>query len=160
MTDQRSFKELAELAREAGLGGFQWSDAELSDLYLQHERGDPGETEQSAEPARPASVAKLSATSISRAELDQTVAALIDAIGALISNERESVAAVEARVKALEGRQYAGTWKSGAAYRKGAMVTLEGSLFIARHDYPSKPGTPKSGWQLAVKRGRDGKDQR
>jgi hypothetical protein len=38
------------------------------------------------------------------------------------------------------------------------MVTHEGSGWIAQRATNAKPGTPNSGFQLAIKRGRDGKD--
>lgn len=49
-------------------------------------------------------------------------------------------------------------WKETEAYRKGDGVTWAGSFWIAERDVPGKPDTADSGWRLAVKRGRDGKD--
>ena len=43
-------------------------------------------------------------------------------------------------------------------YRKGSGVTWAGSFWIAQRDTAAKPDTANSGWRLAVKRGRDGKD--
>lgn len=51
---------------------------------------------------------------------------------------------------------YRGTWDEEEGYRKGDMVTAAGSLWVARSDAPGRPGDGE-GWQLAVKRGRDGK---
>jgi hypothetical protein len=67
------------------------------------------------------------------------------------------------KIKALEDRppglQYAGVFKPGASYPKHTGVSHQGSVWVARKDFPSKqPGEPNSGWILAVKRGRDGKD--
>jgi hypothetical protein len=53
---------------------------------------------------------------------------------------------------------YRGTFKSGQRYEAGDMVTHEGSGWIAQRATNAKPGTPNSGFQLAIKRGRDGKD--
>jgi collagen type III alpha len=50
-----------------------------------------------------------------------------------------------------------GVWKE-QAYGKGAGVTWAGSFWIAQRETSSKPDTADSGWRLAVKRGRDGKD--
>jgi integrin beta 3 len=50
-----------------------------------------------------------------------------------------------------------GVW-TDHAYRKGAGVTWAGSFWIAQRDTSAKPDTADSGWRLAVKRGRDGKD--
>jgi hypothetical protein len=51
---------------------------------------------------------------------------------------------------------YRGVWKPGA-YLAGDSVTFGGSVFIARKSTEAKPETSDD-WQLAVKRGRDGKD--
>lgn len=50
-----------------------------------------------------------------------------------------------------------GTYRSGAQYQKGDMVTFGGSSWIAQRDTTAKPETSPD-WRLAVKRGRDGKD--
>lgn len=50
---------------------------------------------------------------------------------------------------------YRGVW-SDAVYQKGDTVTYQGSLFVALEDTSQKPGT--SDWQLAAKRGRDGRN--
>lgn len=50
-----------------------------------------------------------------------------------------------------------GVYKEGSAYLKGAGVTWGGSFWIAQKDTEEKPGTG-SGWRLAVKKGRDGKE--
>lgn len=52
----------------------------------------------------------------------------------------------------------AGVWRAGA-YQKGDGVTLGGSFFIAQEDTGEKPEAGNA-WRLAVKRGRDGRDQR
>lgn len=54
-------------------------------------------------------------------------------------------------------RSYKGIYVPGAKYLKENCVTRDGSIFIALQDTNSVPGTDDS-WQLAVKRGRDGKD--
>lgn len=54
---------------------------------------------------------------------------------------------------------YRGVWREGF-YHRGDVVTRDGSTWIALVDTETQPGTPDSGWQLAVKRGRDGKDKR
>lgn len=51
-----------------------------------------------------------------------------------------------------------GVWSEGKQYVKGDCVTWGGSLWIAQRDTSAKPDTPDSGWRLAVKKGRDGKD--
>jgi Collagen triple helix repeat (20 copies) len=52
-----------------------------------------------------------------------------------------------------------GVWQQGN-YVKADGVTWRGSFWIAQRDTSSKPDDNNSGWRLAVKRGRDGKDMR
>ena len=52
----------------------------------------------------------------------------------------------------------AGVYKEGLEYVRGDAVTWGGSLWVAQKATGAKPDTPDSGWRLAVKRGRDGKD--
>ena len=51
-----------------------------------------------------------------------------------------------------------GVFREGTAYACGDACTFGGSLWIAQADTSAKPDAPTSGWRLAVKRGRDGKD--
>lgn len=51
-----------------------------------------------------------------------------------------------------------GVFKEGEIYLRGDGVTFGGCLFLAQKDQPAgKPGT-SSDWRLAVKKGRDGRD--
>lgn len=43
-------------------------------------------------------------------------------------------------------------------YAAGDAVTWGGSVWIAEKETSAKPDTPESGWKLAVKKGRDGKN--
>jgi hypothetical protein len=68
------------------------------------------------------------------------------------------------RVAELEagGLIYCGVWAAdGSAYRKGTLVTHAGSAWIALREVKpgEQPGTCDA-WQLAVKRGKDGRDLR
>ena len=54
---------------------------------------------------------------------------------------------------------YRGIWRQGK-YLKGDAVTSDGSMFVAREDTETVPGTTGSDWQLATKRGRDGKGEK
>jgi hypothetical protein len=72
------------------------------------------------------------------------------------------LAQLEKRVHDLEaaprGVSYAGTWTDTATYAKDVAVTCAGSLWIARSANTSRrPGTADC-WQLACKKGADGKD--
>lgn len=70
--------------------------------------------------------------------------------------------ALRARVDALEAQQkavrYRGVYQPAETYAKGNLATYDGSLWACIADDPGKPGV--SGWQLAVKKGRDGADAR
>lgn len=50
---------------------------------------------------------------------------------------------------------YQDVWRE-KSYKKNALVTYGGSVWIAKTDTETKPDTPHSDWKLAVKRGRDG----
>jgi len=52
-----------------------------------------------------------------------------------------------------------GVYKDSATYQAGDGVTWAGSYWIAQRSTETKPDGPDSGWRLAVKRGRDGKDK-
>jgi hypothetical protein len=79
----------------------------------------------------------------------------------------------DARVAVLEGRlaqleqqmgdgaalKYGGVYQRPLSYRKGSVVTMNGSAWVALKDAPagSQPGDGQT-WQLMVKRGRDAKN--
>lgn len=67
---------------------------------------------------------------------------------------------LEARIKALEERSplaYAGTWSEAKQSNKGMFYTDHGSIWYCRETTRDRPGT-SAHFQLAVKRGNDGKD--
>ncbi|HEY1182196.1 MAG TPA: hypothetical protein VGE56_07835, partial [Rhodocyclaceae bacterium] len=53
-----------------------------------------------------------------------------------------------------------GVFKEGHVYTPGDAVTWGGSYWIAQKETGAKPDSAESGWRLAVKKGRDGKDGR
>lgn len=68
---------------------------------------------------------------------------------------------LELRLKALEESDaipYQGTYENDRQYQRGQFVTFNGSLWHANKTTKQSPGSGSSDWQLAVKRGRDGKD--
>jgi hypothetical protein len=86
----------------------------------------------------------------------------------------ESTAELEARVAVLEERLsaeahdwaaasladcYKGVHCDGQEYRRGSCVTHGGSMWIATTDTAERPGR-SSAWKLAVKHGRDVREQR
>jgi hypothetical protein len=85
----------------------------------------------------------------------------IDQIKLATAPLRQRIEQLEATVASLEakGIAYHGVYQRAIEYRKGAMVTHDGSLFAAVDNVgPNEPpgATPK--WQLAAKRGADGRD--
>lgn len=66
------------------------------------------------------------------------------------------------RTKAIEFQmatpEYRGVFKEAETYEPGDMVTWAGSCWHCDEAKGLKPGTPDSGWTLAVKAGRAGKD--
>jgi len=68
------------------------------------------------------------------------------------------------RLDALEGRpelKYVGTWKAGApVHVPGDCVTYDGSVWICKALTEGRPSEDFASWQLAVKRGQDGRDAR
>jgi len=58
------------------------------------------------------------------------------------------------------GLQYKGVWTESGDYERQDAITWGGSVWIALQDDLGKPGTEDSGWRLAIKSGRHGKDGR
>ena len=59
----------------------------------------------------------------------------------------------------MQDHCYKGVWNPDDVYRKHNSATLGGSVWIALEDDPGKPGESRA-WQLAVKRGENGRDAR
>jgi len=53
---------------------------------------------------------------------------------------------------------YRGIYTEGKEYSRGDVVTWGGSCWVAEANASQKPGTDESGWKLAVKAGRHGRD--
>ena len=86
--------------------------------------------------------------------LSQHDAALIKGIASAFHDEIE---ALKARISELESSSmtYLGVHQSSMAYRKGHVVTFDGSAWCATRDVSvEKPGHG-DGWQLMVKHGKD-----
>lgn len=70
--------------------------------------------------------------------------------------------ALEDRVQQLEERpsvEYRGSWKADEKYRRGDLISHAGSVWHCELAGSGiVPGEGATGWRLAVKRGRDGKD--
>jgi hypothetical protein len=71
---------------------------------------------------------------------------------------QKQIDALEARIVAVEAREYQGTWDASKAYAKGAMVSRSGGTWHSNvHNNRSVPGRSDD-WTLACKAGRDGRD--
>jgi len=82
----------------------------------------------------------------------QTIEALVEATVTRQIAERGLVTR-----DSLPGRDfYRGVFEADTKYRTGDAVTYDGSMWFARRDTTSRPGTDDS-WTLAVKKGRDGR---
>ena len=88
----------------------------------------------------------------------------VERIIALFNQQRTRLDDLERRIAALEqrpaGLKYVGTWDAEIDYAPNEAATFGGSIWIARS--PSRGLRPGEGpeWQLAVKRGRDGRAAR
>ncbi|MBX3704624.1 MAG: hypothetical protein KF822_12685 [Steroidobacteraceae bacterium] len=85
-----------------------------------------------------------------------TYAALRTLVEGLTEELAGKFGAIERRLAELESRQvrYVGVYESGRRYRKGELVTHDGSVWHCEAATEAKPGTTDA-WVLAVKRGKD-----
>ena len=65
---------------------------------------------------------------------------------------------VEAEKQAAEFRDR-GVWQPGEQYWRNNFITYDGSVWVCLRDTGDRPGQSLD-WQLAVRKGRDGKDAR
>jgi hypothetical protein len=97
------------------------------------------------------------------APLEEKLTAVERASGTLGLALDIGLAGVEGRLNELEGKpslKYRGVWNASEAYTAGDFCTDKGSLFICKDTCIGvRPGTSNA-WQLAVQRGRDGRDRR
>ena len=93
---------------------------------------------------------------MTKKDLDAVLRVLSPVIKKLVATNRS----LEARIVGLEERQYKGVWDSQSQYAPGSSVTWDGSQFVAlTASIGVRPGRGGP-WQLAVKKGSDGKDLR
>jgi hypothetical protein len=95
--------------------------------------------------------------------VNAAVEAIGEAVAAEIKQLRERVADLERKSVeiAKRGLFYRGVHQRADSYKPGDAVTFDGSLFIAIADVaPGElPGKSDGKWQLAAKRGRDGRER-
>lgn len=90
------------------------------------------------------------------------VSTKIDPLDISVKRLRDNVTRLEIRVSELEAQRslkYLGVFKDGLDYLPGDFVTFAGSVWHCREATRDRPGSSVC-WQLAVKRGADGKDAR
>ncbi|MFZ0673788.1 MAG: hypothetical protein WAM50_26220 [Pseudolabrys sp.] len=75
-----------------------------------------------------------------------------------VANLEAKNAILSAEIAAHRSVKYMGVHKPGAEYSEGSLVTRDGSIFHCNRTTKAIPGDGNQDWQLAVKRGRDGKD--
>ena len=85
-----------------------------------------------------------------------------EAVAAAIKPLRDKIATLEARIVEAETQaaqfKYVGVWRAGDRYRKNNFITFDGSLWVCqRDDSEGRPGQSLD-WQLAVRKGNNGKD--
>ena len=76
---------------------------------------------------------------------------------------QERIGALERRLVEIEakGVEYRGVYQKATEYRRGSLVTADGSLFAAIRDtvVGETPGDSSGAFQLVAKRGRDGRER-
>lgn len=105
-------------------------------------------------PEMPPDIAKIAATPNGK-----FVQAIVEGMAPEIKAYIERlIAPLKQRIAELEARgiEYRGTYQRALSYRRGALVTNDGSMFAALRNIAEGEMPGKSdGWQLAVKRGKD-----
>jgi hypothetical protein len=73
---------------------------------------------------------------------------------------RQEIAPLLRRIEELEKRgiEYCGTYQRAQSYRRGSLITHDGSVWACIEDAAvnESPGSHPSKWQMAVRGGRDG----
>ncbi|MGA8147277.1 MAG: hypothetical protein WB870_06845 [Gallionellaceae bacterium] len=96
------------------------------------------------------------------AELKEEKSQIHKRIAGVIENRQAADRDLAARVAALENQptmRYRGVWAPGELYEPGDVVTLAGSAWHCWEQTKVRPGD-NTDWQLAVKRGSNGRDAR
>lgn len=100
---------------------------------------------------------------VTKSQLLAAIKMVADKTGEVVSEIRQRFEVIEARLAECEqGRlEFRGVHQKALAYPRGSAVSHAGSLWIAIRDVSQGEEPGKSdGFQLAVKRGADGKDKR
>ncbi len=95
-------------------------------------------------------------------DIKRFTAGIHDYLGKAFAPVNARINALEARINLMEAQTkdfaYVGVWESGRTYKRHNSVTQNGGLWICRTESTrQKPGDGPD-WQLAVRRGKDGRD--
>jgi hypothetical protein len=86
---------------------------------------------------------------------------LTEILKAALKQRDDKIEALESRIVQMEKHaaefRYRRVWRDGEQYRKNNFCTHDGSIWVYLRDTEGKPGQSLE-WQLAVRKGRDGKD--
>ena len=102
----------------------------------------------------------------SQRQVDRKFDLMLETVGRWVGERigealKASVEPMRRRIQELENREFGGTWQAGRSYSKNAIVSHDGSGWIALRANPEgRPGTEDSGWRLFVKKGRDAPRER
>ena len=133
---------------EKGDPGIDGRDGRDGERGPQGERGDPGARGEKGDPGRDGK------DGMSLENFDAQFAE--DGRTLILSlSDGERVIRRELRLAVVI---YRGLFQAGRKYAEGDSVTYGGSLWIAKRETNQSPGNDSADWQLAAKRGRDGKD--
>ena len=80
-------------------------------------------------------------------------------LGAATAHALDQIDELTRRIAEIENKpvlRYLGVWEQQRQYNEQNVVTCEGGMWVCRTATRSRPGSDST-WQLAVKRGRNGK---
>ena len=86
---------------------------------------------------------------------------IVELVKRTVTPLKTELQALQQRLATLEAKphvKFCGVYQSGQTYAPGDAVTHQGGLWVCKAETCGTPSQDFVGWQLAVKRGRDGKD--
>jgi hypothetical protein len=150
-----SVKRLDEETLRALTEDTNFTDEVRSEFGRRWKQSDPPATRPASRAPKLGSMAKLNTETVAHA--------ILDAIKTATAPLREKINALESRCIALEqggpGVKWLGVYQHDKLYDEGSLTTLDGSLWLARHDTTMRPGKSDD-WALIVKAGDYGRRPR
>ena len=114
--------------------------------------------DQKVETTRPGLTKEQLARPLRLRHVDQIIGAMAPVIMGHLQVLRDRIAALEMQLASRGSLKYCGVHDPARQYGEGDFVTCHGSLWHCNRPTRSAPGAGSDDWQLAVKRGRDGRD--